>query len=352
MKSKTWKLLVLASITLLMLAALGACGPATPEAAHEQEAEHEHEHEAEHEHEVAELEAVSLGTGEKLKVVATTNIVGDVVRSVGGERIDLTVLMGIGVDPHTYVPTPADTVAIHDAHVVFANGAGLEANLEEMLENAGGEAVHVHVSHGLDFRPPPGGHEHEEEAAHSEAAGEDGHDHRDVDPHVWFSVPNAIHWVENIEQALRALDPANAETYEKNAHEYIHELEELDAWIQEQVAQIPEANRKLVTNHPAFGYFADRYGLEQVGAIYPVNPSSEPSAQDIAALEDAIREYGVPAVFAESTVNPSLAEQVAGDTGVKLVPLYTGSLSGPGGGAETYILLMRYDVNAIVEALK
>jgi ABC-type Zn uptake system ZnuABC Zn-binding protein ZnuA len=107
-----------------------------------------------------------------------------------------------------------------------------------------------------------------------------------------------------------------------------------------------------VTNHPTFGYFADRYGLEQVGAVYAINPSSEPSAQDIAALEDAILEYGMPAIFTESIVNPSLAEQVARDTGVKLVPLYTGSLSGPGGGAETYILLMRYDVNAIVEALK
>jgi ABC-type Zn uptake system ZnuABC Zn-binding protein ZnuA len=348
MKPGTWKLLALVSIAALALATLGACGPLTSESGYE----HEHKGEHEHDSDMAELEAVSLSTGEKLKVVATTNIVGDVVRNVGGDQIDLTVLMAVGVDPHTYVPTPADIVAIHDAHVVFANGAGLEANLEKMLENAGGEAVHIHVSHGLDFLPLPGGQKQEEAAAHGEAEGEHGHDHGDMDPHVWFSVPNVIHWVEKIGHALCALDPANAEAYEENAHEYIHELEELDAWIQGQIAQIPEANRKLVTNHPAFGYFAGRYGLEQVGAIYPVNPSSEPSARDIAALEDAIREYGVPAVFAESTVNPSLAEQVARDTGVKLVPLYSGSLSAPGGGAETYTLLMRYDVNAIVEALK
>jgi ABC-type Zn uptake system ZnuABC Zn-binding protein ZnuA len=302
---------------------------------------------------MAELESVSLAAGEKLKVVATTNIVGDIVRNVGGDRIDLTVLMGIGVDPHTYVPTPADTVAIHDAHVVLANGAGLETDLDEILENAGGDAVHIHVSDGLDFRPSPEEHDDEKaQAEHGEAEGDEGHDHGDIDPHVWFSVPNVIHWVENIEHALSALDSSNAGAYQENAHEYIHELEELDAWIQEQIAQIPEANRTLVTNHPTFGYFADRYGLEQVGAVYPINPSSEPSAQDIAALEDAILEYGVPAVFAESTVNPSLAEQVARDTRVKLVPLFTGSLSGPGGGAETYILLMRYDVDAIVEALK
>jgi ABC-type Zn uptake system ZnuABC Zn-binding protein ZnuA len=320
---------------------------------HEAEHDHETEQEGEHEHQsdMAELEVVSLGASEKLKVVATTNIVGDVVRNVGGDGINLTVLMGIGVDPHTYVATPADTVAIHDAHVVLANGAGLEADLDEILENAGGDAVHVHVSDGIEFRLPPGEDEHEEED-HGEAEGDEGHDHGDIDPHVWFSVPNVIHWVENIEHSLSALDPANAELYEENAHEYLHELEELDAWIQEQIAQIPEANRTLVTNHPTFGYFADRYGLEQAGAVYPINPSSEPSAQDIAELEDAIREYGVPAVFAESTVNPRLAEQVAQDTGVKLVPLYTGSLSGPEGGAETYILLMCYDVQAIVEALR
>ena len=113
-----------------------------------------------------------------------------------------------------------------------------------------------------------------------------------------------------------------------------------------------QANRMLVTSHPTFGYLSDRYGLEQLGAVYPVSPSSEPSAQDIALLEDAIREFGVPAVFTESTINPKLAAQVAADTGVELVPLYTGSLGAEGSGAETYILLMRYDVSAIVEALK
>lgn len=350
MKSKIWK--VLAVVSVAVLVTLGACGPAAPKTEQEREAEQTHAHEEEHEHEMAELGAVSLSSGERLKVVATTNIVGDVVRNVGDDRIDLTVLMGIGVDPHTYVPTPADVVAIHDAHVVFSNGAGLEANLEQMVENAGGAAVHIHVSHGLDFRPPPGGHEREEEVAHGDAEGEHGHDDGDIDPHVWFSVPNVIHWVENITHVLSALDPSNAEAYEENAHTYIHELEELDAWIQGQISRIPEANRKLVTNHPVFGYFAGRYGLEQVGSVYPVSPSSEPSARDIAALQDAIQGYGVPAVFAESTVNSRLAEQIARDTGVKLVPLYTGSLSAPGGGAETYILLMRYDVQAIVEALK
>jgi ABC-type Zn uptake system ZnuABC Zn-binding protein ZnuA len=326
MKAKTYTNrlpIILAIVALLAFAATGCQPKATPL---------EREHGS---HEVPKLLPVTLGEGEKLQVVATTNIVGDVVSIVGSDRIALTTLMGVGVDPHSYVPTPADTAAVHDAHAVFANGAGLEEFLAEMLDSAGGDAVEIHLSDGLELR----GTETEDE-------------HEEVDPHVWFDVQNVIQWVETTEQALAALDPANAEVYRASAEAYVHQLEELDAWVVEQVATIPQANRKLVTNHPAFGYFADRYGVEQIGAVYPVSPSSEPSARDITELEKAIREYGAPAVFTESTVNPKLAEQVAGDTGVKLVPLYTGSLGGPGSGVESYAELMRYDVTAIVEALR
>jgi ABC-type Zn uptake system ZnuABC Zn-binding protein ZnuA len=244
------------------------------------------------------------------------------------------------------VPTPSDSAAIHDAHVVFASGAGLESDLEQTFESAGGDAVRVYLSDGLRHRLTEGsieeegdGHEHE-------------HDEGEVDPHVWFDVQNVIQWVGTIEQVLSALDPANAAAYQANAAAYTEELEELDAWVVEQLATIPQTNRKLITNHPSFGYLAGRYGLEQVGAVYPISPSAEPSARDIALLEDTIREYGVPAVFAESTVNPKLAQQVADDTGVKLVALYSGSLGEPGSGAETYILLIRYDVGAITDALR
>jgi ABC-type Zn uptake system ZnuABC Zn-binding protein ZnuA len=326
-----WKILVLVSWTILLVIVGSACG-GTPGAGLQQAGG------------VAAWEPVSLGAGEKLKVVVTTNIVGDVVKNVGGDQIDLITLMNIGVDPHSYVATPADTAAIHDAHVVFANGAGLEANLEEMFASAEGDAARVDLSDGLELRrvaeEQQAEHDHEERG------------HQEADPHVWFNVRNVIHWVATIEEALSTLDPGNAATYKANAQAYSRQLEELDTWVMAQVAAIPEANRKLVSNHPSFGYFAERYGLEQVGAIYPVSPSSEPSAQDIAALEDAILHYNVPAVFAELTVNPKLAEQVAQDTGVDLVPLYSGSLGAPGSGVETYILLIRYDTKAIVEALK
>jgi ABC-type Zn uptake system ZnuABC Zn-binding protein ZnuA len=272
-----------------------------------------------------------LAPGEKLRVVATTNLVGDVVGRVGADRIHLTTLIGWGVDPHSYVPSPSDMAAVYDANLLFANGAGLEAYLAEMLANAGGNAVQVYLSNGLQLRTLSGGAQ---------------------DPHVWFDVRNVVQWVNTVEQSLSTLDPANATIYRANAAAYIPELQALDAWIVQQVAAIPQANRKLVIDHPVFGYFSDRYGFQQIGVVYPLNPSAEPSAQDVAALERTIRQYDVPAVFSENTVSPKLADQVARDTGVKLFLLYTDSLGGPGTPAATYLDLVRYDVQLIVEALR
>jgi ABC-type Zn uptake system ZnuABC Zn-binding protein ZnuA len=283
-------------------------------------------------------EAVPLREGERLRVVATTTIVGDVVRAVGGDAIALTVLLPVGADPHTFEPTPQDVAAVADAHVVFVNGAGLEVFLEPLLANAGGGAKVVVVSAGIPFRRL--GSEHEGEAG-------------EVDPHVWFDPLNVVIWTRNIERALSTLDPANSETYAANAARYEAALRELDAWIREQVAQVPPQRRKLVTDHAVFGYFADRYGFEQVGAIMPgFSSAAQPAAQELARLEDAIRALGVPAVFVGTTVNPTLAQRIAEDTGVQLVFLYTGSLSEPGGPADSYLALMRYNVTAIVEALK
>lgn len=295
------------------------------------------------------LAPVALGQGERLRVVATTTIVGDVVARVGGDAIQLTVLLPIGADPHTYEPKPADLTAIAQAHVLFVNGLGLEEFLESTLRNAGNVPV-VSVSEGI---PPRALEAHRHEEHEEEHEGEEKHaGEEEVDPHVWMDVRNVMVWVENIQKTLSTLDPGNASRYAANAAAYRAELEALDAWIQEQVSQIPPQNRKLVTNHPSFGYFADRYGLEQVAAVYPISPGSEPTAREIAELEETIRQFGIPAVFAETTVNPKLAQQVARDTGIRLVTLYTGSLGGPGSGAESYVAMMRYNVAAIVDALK
>ncbi|HZD56801.1 MAG TPA: metal ABC transporter substrate-binding protein [Anaerolineales bacterium] len=281
---------------------------------------------------------------DKIKVVATTTILGDVVSQVGGDAIDLTVLLPTGVDPHSFEPAPKDLTAVADADLIFINGAGLEEFLNRLLENAAGASDKViNTSDGIKLR----------DLEETDTGPLDEPEAQDVDPHVWFDPTNVITWTRNIEKALSGLDPANAQTYTANADTYRAKLRELDTWIKQQVAQIPPDRRKLVTDHEDFGYFADRYGFEQVGAVIPsFNAAAEPSAQGLAELENAIKQAGVQAIFVGTTVNPSLAERVATDTGAKVVSLYTGSLSAPGGEAGTYLALMRYDVTAIVKALK
>jgi ABC-type Zn uptake system ZnuABC Zn-binding protein ZnuA len=166
-------------------------------------------------------------------------------------------------------------------------------------------------------------------------------------------VANVIHWVKTIEQSLSTLDPANATAYQAAATAYTNELAALDAEIQTAVSAIPIENRKLVTDHESFGYFAAHYGFEVVGSVIPsFSTLAAPSAQQLAALQDQVAAEGVKAIFVGSTVNGDLAEQIAADLGVQVVPLYADSLSAPDGPAATYLDLMRYNMNAIVEVLK
>lgn len=278
-------------------------------------------------------------SGDNLKVVASTTIVGDVVAQVGGDMIDLTVLFPPSTDPHTFEPRPQDIAAISNAQVIFISGLGLEEALEPTLEaNVSGTVVQV--SDGINAR-----------ALDGEAG--DEHEHKSGDPHTWTDPNNVIIWTENIAAALAKADPTNAAAYQANADAYIASLRDLDAWIRSEVAQIPPERRKLVTDHYAFGYFADEYGFEQIGALVgSFSTNASPSAQEIATLEDTIRAQHVPAVFVGTTVNTSLAEQVAQDTGTKIVPVYTGSLTAPEGDAGTYLAFMHYNVTAIVSALK
>ncbi|MFZ5909225.1 MAG: metal ABC transporter substrate-binding protein [Chloroflexota bacterium] len=290
--------------------------------------------------------------GSGLKVVASTTIVGDVVAQVGGDLIELTVLFPPGADPHTFEPRPQDIAALSEARVVVLNGMDLEEALEPALE-ANVTGTIIHASEGIEVLAFEGEEHEGEEHEGEESEGEEHHHHEGGDPHTWTDPNNVIVWAQNIAAALAEADPANAQTYQANVDAYIASLTELDGWIRAQVEQVPAERRKLVTDHRAFGYFADEYGLEQIGALVgSFSTNAAPSAQELAALEDKIKEQGVPAVFVGKTVNPELAEQVAQDTGVKLVHVYTGSLSEPGGEADSYIKFMRYNVDAIVEALK
>ncbi len=310
--------LQLFAISTLLLA-LAACSSAEPD-----------------ENAMPSLAPASLGAGAKLHVIATTSIVADVVGNVGGDHIDLKTLMPPGTDPHAFEPTPQDIAAVSDAHVIFANGIGLEEFLEPLLESAGATGRIAHVSHGIVLHDA----EHEDK-------------HHDADPHTWTDPNNVVTWVHNIQQALSTLDPANASSYESKALRYKTELTELDAWVRDQVSQIPQAQRKIITDHDIFGYFVDRYGFNQVGAIFPgYSTLTEPSAKELAELEDKVRNLDVKAVFVGHTVNPNLAQRVAEDTGVQLVYVYTGSLGQAGEPADSYIAYMRYNVNAIINALK
>jgi len=293
------------------------------------------------------LSPVSLEQGEKLRVVATTSLIADVVANVGGDRIELAQLIPTGADPHGFTPAPRDVRTLNDAHVVFINGLGLEESLLPVLTNLDSRAPLVTVNDGIEVITLDEG-EHEDEHA-----AEDEHEHEGVDPHAWFSVPNVQVWTGNIAAALSALDPAQAEAYAAAAAAYQETLAALDRELRSQIDAIPDEARKVATDHQALGYLEKEYGIRTVGAIVPsFSTLASASAQELAALQERIKAEGVKAILAGTTVNPQTANRLAQDLGIGVVPIYTGSLSEPGGPAATYVEFMRSNVSAIVEALR
>lgn len=285
------------------------------------------------------LAPLSLAPGARLRVLATTSIVADVVQAVGGERLEVTSLVPAGVDPHAFEPAPQDVRAVAEAQVVVENGLGLEAFLQPLLRNAATKAPVISLAQGLE--PLPAGD-------HAES----GDEHGAWDPHLWLDPRNVIAWTHTLEDSLSALDPAGAADYARLAGDYRAELEALDAELEAIFAAIPAEQRLLVTDHEEFAYFARRYGFAVVGTVIPApSAAAEPSAQELAALELVIRSTGVRAVFVSSVVSPLLARRVAEDTGVQLVSLYAHSLSDAAGPAPTYLEMMRANARLIAEAL-
>jgi len=268
--------------------------------------------------------------GDALNVVVTTTILGDVVANVAGDAFDPQVLLDPGQNPHTAPLDPSMLRAIVEADVVLAQGLGFEEFLEDALEASGDEINLVRVSDGVPTRQ----------------LGDV------VDQHAWFNPANVAIWTDNVREVLVDLDPTHAEQYAINALRYQGKLAELDAYIEERVSELDSEQRKIVADHRAWGYFADRYGFEFLGAVIPnLSDNAEPSARDVAKTIEVIREENVPAVFVGNTARPDVAEQVAEETGAAIVRLYTGSLSDPDGPAPTYRAHMRFNVNAIVDAL-
>jgi zinc/manganese transport system substrate-binding protein len=272
----------------------------------------------------------------RLPVVASFSVLADLVRSVGGERVEVTTLVGPGQDAHTFEPAPTHGAALSRATLVFENGLGFEGWLDRLYAASGSRARRVVVTEGISARK-----------------GDDADD--EIDPHVWHDVQHAMHEVGVIRDALVQADPSGAATYRANAERYLAELRALDGWVVEQVRSLPEERRKLVTNHDSLGYFASRYGFAVVGAAIPgvSTETSEPSAADLAGLIGRIKQARVPALFAENASNPRVLERIAREAGVAVAPpLYTDALGQPGEPVDTYAKMVRYNVSTIVTALK
>lgn len=348
MKRFFWIPLLLFSLMLTSCVAGQDIAPPPP--APEAAGEHTEEHAEEMTESLPDLGPAELAPGEKLRAVATINLVADVVGRIGGDAIDLRGLLPPGADPHGYQATPDDLRAISDAHLLFINGLGLEESLESLLDEAQAKTVPLNVGvETLAF----GDEAHEEEHAgeHEEEAEEARH-HTGSNPHTWWSIAAVTQWTHNIEETLSAIDPANAEQYAANAAAYRTELAALQNELDELIGQIPGAERKLATDHDTLAYFAHDFDFQVVGLIVPSFSSlAEPSAQHLAALQDQIRAENVQAIFVGSTVNPRQAEQLAQDLGIRVVPIFTDSLSEPDGPAPDYLSFMRHNVAAIVDAL-
>lgn len=289
------------------------------------------------------------------QVVTSTAFLADMARNVAGERAAVTSLIPSGTDPHVFQPTPSHLRETAGADLVVLNGAGLESQLADMLREAGGDAPVIEAAGGLEPRTPQPGEPAHEDEGDDEAGGGDDHAHEgEVDPHFWLDPTLAVSYVTTIRDALIEVDPAGAGEYERNAEAYIAELDELDRWIAAQLETIAPDDRQLVMNHVSHGYYADHYGLRIVGAVIPgVSSGETPSARDLAELVATVRATGVKAIFVDIGEDPGLGRQIAAETGIEVVDdLRVHSLSEPGGGAATYIEMLRHDTRCIVEALR
>jgi zinc/manganese transport system substrate-binding protein len=266
---------------------------------------------------------------ERLNVVASFSILGDLVRNVGGSSVNVTTLVGPDGDAHVYVPTPADAKRIADARLVFVNGLGLEGWLPRLVQSAGNKAVIITATSGI--APLKLG--------------------LDADPHAWQSPLNAKIYVTNIRDALVAAHPVDAEAFRSNANAYLAKLDALDGEVRQAVAQIPENRRKVISTHRAFGYFAAAYGVAFIAPL-GVSTESEASARDIAGIITQIRLAKIPAVFLENISDPRLIRQIAAETGARVGgTLYSDSLTGEKGDSPTYIDMVRHNIKALTSAL-
>ncbi|MDM9384183.1 metal ABC transporter substrate-binding protein [Chlorogloeopsis sp. ULAP01] len=272
----------------------------------------------------------------KPQVVATSTIITDLTEEVGGDEIQLTGILQPGTDPHVYEPTPKDSRVLEEADLILYNGYNLEPGLIRLMNASGTKARKVAVG----------------EAAKSLQL-DKGKGEVVPDPHVWGDVKNAIAMVNAIRDALIELSPEDKEEFTQRAQQLTTELKQLDSWVAQQIQTIPPAQRKLVTTHDAFQYYGRAYGIPIAGTLIGISTEEQPSAQTVQRLVESIKKIGVPAIFAETTINPALIKTVAEEAGVNLAPrqLYSDSIGAPGSEGDSYIKMIESNTRTIVEAL-
>lgn len=272
---------------------------------------------------------------QKPKVVSTSTIIADLTTTVGGDEIDHTTILKPGSDPHIYEPVPQDSIALEEADLIIYNGYNLEPGIIKLIEAAGIKAVKFAV--GEEVQPLDFEYQGQVEP----------------DPHVWGDAKNGIIMVKGIRDQLIKISPEDETEFRANADKLIADLEATDKWIREQINRIPPEQRQLITSHDAFQYYANAYGLKITGTLIGISTEEQPSAQTVKELVDTIKSTGVKAIFAETTINPTLIETVAQEARVKLASqkLYSDSIGVPGSEGDSYLKMLRANTKVIVDAL-
>ncbi|TFD93521.1 zinc ABC transporter substrate-binding protein [Cryobacterium lactosi] len=300
----------------------------------------------------------STGSDGDLKVVATTTQIADLTRNIVGDTdgVSITQLIQPNQSAHSYDPSVADLTALGEADVLVINGVGLEEWLDDAIEASGFDGITIDSDEGITILGGEAGHE--DEAAHDdEAAGAsaEDHDHDGGNPHIWTDVSNAETMVATIADGLVAASSTHAADFEANEAVYAGRLAELDAWIRENIDTVPAAERLLVSNHDAFGYFTAAYDITYVGSVIPsFDDNAEPSAAEIDALVAAVKATGVKAVFSEASINPKAADTIAAEAGVAVYSgedaLYGDSLGPADSDGATYVATQLHNVRLILES--
>jgi len=285
----------------------------------------------------------AAGAQEKIKVLASFSILADLVREVGGDRVEVSTLVGANTDMHGFQPTPAHAKAVAAAQLVVINGLGLEGWADRLVKAANYKGARLVATKGVKaLTAEVEGHGHNHKHKHSDR----------YDPHAWQEVANVKIYVTNIRDALAEVDPAGKDTYAKNASAYLQKLEALEAEIKQLFAGLSEKERRVITSHDAFHYFGDAYGIEFLAA-QAAGGETQPSARDVARLIQQIRKEGVKAIFVENISNPRVIEQIAKETNAKVGgTLYSDALSAPNGPAPTYLDMIRHNAKTIAAALR